>query len=103
MIDYSHIPIHIRLTERWKIDPDYDAETYHKREHLIGRSRTGRSRVFHSVPDIVVDYLCELYMAHNGRGAIAAAAGAIGMPAVDLLGIVKTKVKKIAETTVRVA
>lgn len=23
MIDYSHVPIHIKCTERWKIDPHY--------------------------------------------------------------------------------
>lgn len=26
MIDYSHIPIHIKCTERWKIDPLYPAD-----------------------------------------------------------------------------
>ena len=40
MIDYSHIPIYVRLSERWKIDPAYSPEKYRRREELLEHSNS---------------------------------------------------------------
>lgn len=84
MSDYEHIPIHIRLTDRCRIDPEYTPEAYHKREHLLGLFRSsGRWYTRRTVPEIVTEWV-----AQDGR-RLGPAAVAIGMETEDLRAVVR--------------
>ena len=88
---YSDIPIHIRLSERWLVDPGYDKWNYHKRESILARSRTGRQRVFRNVPQSVLAYLSTVaYSSDVRENVVGAAAYALGMLPLDLMGMIKT-------------
>ena len=57
---YAHIPIHIRLTERWRIDPEYTPEAYQKHEHLLGLIReVAKWSIKRTIPDMVVKWVGE--------------------------------------------
>lgn len=61
MIDYSDIPIYLRISDRWLIDPDYTAVRYHGREQLIEKSKVaGAAWARRIVPESILAYLYEL-------------------------------------------
>ena len=66
MIDYSHIPMHVRITERWKIDPGYDDAVYYR--NLDRRGSDCVLSVFREwprVPEMVLEYASRI----GGQGA----------------------------------
>ena len=82
---YTHIPIHIRLTDRKRIDPNYDPEAYHKREHLLTQVRaSGRWYTRRTVPQGVIKWISEDAATRLGPAAVE-----IGMEAEDLRAIVR--------------
>ena len=89
------IPIWLRISERWKIDPDYDAEAYHKREHLIERFKGGGAWTKWHVPEIVLAYLDERIKAdpaerRGAPGCVTEAAAAMQMLPEDLVNALKS-------------
>ena len=82
---FTHIPIHIRLTERHRIDPNYNPEDYHKHERLLGLVRAaGRWYARRTVPECVVKWIGEDAAVRLGPAAVA-----IKMEAEDLRAIVR--------------
>ena len=90
MTDLSHIPIHVRLTERWKIDPKYNPDTYNKLETLFERFKDGGAYTDWNVPDSVIEWVSD----HAGSDGnlnhvISDAAAAMKMPHLALQAIIK--------------
>lgn len=76
MQDWTHIPIHIRCTERWKIDPNYpeDGCRFWKLSENVAK-RMGDERAkppYGGVPGVVLKYAATL------RGDIYALQGLAG-------------------------
>lgn len=81
MIDWTHIPIHIRCTERNKIDPRYpldDARWWRLTEQKAERTGEKRAEPYARVPDIVCEY------ATSGRADLVALAGACKVDALEM-------------------
>ena len=58
-MDYSHIPIHLRISDRWLIDPTYNAVDYYRREQIIDKYNGGGAWTRRIVPDLILAYLDE--------------------------------------------
>jgi len=85
MSDYANIPIHIRLTDRVLIDPDYTPENYRKHEHLLGLVRAaGRWYTRRTVPESVVAWVAE-----DSWTRLGPAATALQMEPEDLRSLVR--------------
>lgn len=80
---YTHIPIHIRLTDRKRIDPGYDPETYRKHEYLLGLAK-GRRYMRSAVPNMVLRWIEKDSSTRLGPAAVA-----LGMEAEDLRSVMR--------------
>ena len=88
MIDYTQIPLHIKLTERWKIDPEYDAHKYYRDMELKERRQsTTNRRPERTVPDSVIEFARRRI--HGQQRRLLEIAGAVGMPIRDFHELVK--------------
>ena len=83
-----NIPIHIRLSERWLVDPAYNAEVYHKREDLTERFKHGGKPMDHAVPESVLKFIAEATASGEANHVVLEAAGALKMDRKRLNSIV---------------
>jgi hypothetical protein len=58
MSEWTSIPIHLRLTERWKIDPNYPDDTakWWKLQEISARRENIDTRLYARIPDIVAKW-----------------------------------------------
>jgi len=83
--DYAHIPIHIRLTDRERIDPNYTRDNYNKREHLLTLCRAaGRWYTRRDVPESVLRWIEADSFSRLGPAAVE-----LNMEAEDLRAVVR--------------
>lgn len=99
MIDYSHIPLHLRITERWKIDPAYDEARYY-RDRRRTYTVTTHLREWPRVPESVLDYAASIGGMKSGVRAWWEIAGAVRMLPGDFCEMVKAHRKKLERTPV---
>jgi len=88
MQDWSMIPLHIRCTERYKIDPNYPddgAKWWRFSEDRARRPGEGRFYVGSRIPLHVTEYA-----AQAGAGQLVDIAGALKVPVKALEGSVRT-------------
>jgi len=86
---YSDIPIHIRLSERWLVDPGYDAKRYFRDidlKHCAGRYPTSDRKPELTVPGIVIDF-ARRQPAFGRKRRLLEIAGALKMPPLQLFDI----------------
>lgn len=95
MQDWSMIPLHVRCTERYKIDSNYpedDARWWALNEAVANRDTRGPSQpVYSHIPDIVLDF-AETF--DGNRMALESLAGACKVGAEDLGLAMRARRKK---------
>ncbi len=106
MCDYEHIPIHLRITCRWLIDPNYHEADYHRREDLIDECKGGGPWARKYVPEGVLAYLYEMGQdtpsdALHKNQRVKCAAAEMQMLPVDLETALTSYTKRLKKEKVR--
>jgi hypothetical protein len=89
MTVYTHIPIHVRLTERWKIDPGYDADAYRVNNDLRDKYQASTDAKPETlIPEVVLEYASRFRK--KGSLELLPMAAAVGMDPLDFYNVVKS-------------
>ena len=86
---YSDIPIHIRLSERWLVDPEYNAKRYYhdiELKHDHGRTPYTDRKKEPTVPESVIEYARKRPVGGGQRDLIEIA-GALKIPSLRLFDL----------------
>lgn len=86
MNTYSHIPIHIRITNREWIDPDYTPRSYWRHERLLNHARATSDRIARR--EISPQVLW--WVSQDPHSRLVGAAGALGVSPETLRNAIKS-------------
>ena len=94
----TSVPIHVRITERWKIDPEYNKEIYHRHTDLSEKydQVVDAAKPELTVPMRVIEFAKQQKETVDGV-PWADIAGALKMPASDFRDLAKYHIKKMGK------